>query len=214
MRRSLSAEILDDRGVPDHVLEAAHKDLTRTHRWLGNTAALVRALSIPGPPVRRVLDVGCGHGGVLADIRDALGIEPVGVDLRPPPAATAPFVIVEADAVHDPLPGADVAISVAMAHHLDEHDLAALIRNVARSCPRLILLDLVRHPLPLWLFRLFVAPALPAVNAADGCQSVRRAYTPDELRRIVEHALKGAAGTFRHTVAPFYTRQIVDICFA
>jgi hypothetical protein len=141
-------------------------------------------------------------------------IEALGVDLAPPPAEGGPFPIIQADAVCDRLPSADVAITVVTAHHLREDDLAALIRNVARSCPRLILLDLVRHPLPLWLFRLFVAPLLSPVNAADGLQSVRRAYTPAELRRVVEGALSGTAGTYRHTVAPFYVRQVVDMRFS
>jgi len=39
-------------------------------------------------------------------------------------------------------------------------------------------------------------------------------YTPDELERIVKHALAGTAGIFRHTVAPFYARQVIDISYA
>ena len=49
------------------------------------------------------------------------------------------------------------------------------------------------------------------VNEHDGCRSIRRAYTPPELRAIVSRALDGAGAHFRHSVAPFYTRQIVDI---
>lgn len=156
-------------------------------------------------PVRRVLDIGCGHGGVLADVRERLGVEVVGIDLRPPRDTKLP--IIEADAVRDPLPQADVAYSICLAHHLSEAEVAAMILNVGRSCRRFIVVDLVRHWLPLGLFHTFVAPFFSAVAVADGSLSVRRAYTEDELKRIA-----ASTGTrFRHSCAPFRTSQTVDI---
>lgn len=212
MRRSLEPEILDSGMVPFEATRLAYRQLTWTHRVLGDTRAVVRALGRSAVPVRRVLDVGCGHGGLMPDIR-ALGVEVVGVDLRPPPPDTVPFPIVRADAVRDPLPEADAAVCVSLAHHLAEHEVVELIRNVGRSCRRLVLIDLVRHWLPLVLFRVFVAPALSPLNVADGCRSVRRAYTPAEMRAMVERALAGTGGRFHHDVAPGYVRQTVDITF-
>jgi hypothetical protein len=107
-----------------------------------------------------------------------------------------------------------VAISLFTAHHLSEEELAGLIVNVSRSCRRLILLDLVRHRAPLALFRVFVAPWLCRMNAQDGATSIRRAYTAEEMRRVEETALTEAGRpvtSLRHTVAPFWTRPIVDI---
>ena len=123
----------------------------------------------------------------------------------------APFPIMRADAARDPLPHADVAISTCLAHHLDDDQLIAMIRNVGRSCRRFLLLDLVRHRLPLVLFRTFAPLAVPALNVSDGCQSIRRSYTPPELRALIERALDGTAARFRHTVAPCSIRQIADI---
>jgi hypothetical protein len=111
----------------------------------------------------------------------------------------------------DPLPRADVAISVCLLHHLSEGEIVDLIRNVAKSCRRLILLDLVRHWIPLTLFRVFVAPFLHPINAADGLTSVKRSYTPRELRAIVDKAVKGSNARVDHTIAPFYVRQVIDI---
>ena len=90
-------------------------------------------------------------------------------------------------------------------------DLVAMIRNVGRSCRRFLLLDLVRHRLPLVLFRTFAPLVVPPLNVTDGCQSIRRSYTPPELRTHIERALHGTAATFRHTVTPFSIRQIADI---
>jgi SAM-dependent methyltransferase len=208
MRRSLEPEILDDPGVPEAVKTRAHRDLTRTHRWLGHTAAILRALRRHPHPVRRVMDIGCGHGGLLVEVRKRLSVEVVGVDLFPPPAAPVP--IVRADAVRHPLPECDVAVAVCLVHHLSPEELAQLIQNVGRSARRFIVLDLVRHPLPLVLFRTFVAPFICRVNVLDGMQSIRRSFTGSELREIAHRAVEGRA-IVRHRVAPFFTHQIVDI---
>src|SRR5436305_4893541 len=166
MKRSFEPELLDTERVPDAVVERAYRDLTRLHRFLGHTPALIRAIRRDPLPVRRVLDIGCAHGGLLAEIRDRLAVEVVGVDLRPPAGALVP--VVAADAIRDRLPEADVAISVCLAHHFSDTELAAFIRNTGRSCRRLILVDLVRHWVPLALFRVFVAPFFSPLALADG----------------------------------------------
>jgi SAM-dependent methyltransferase len=152
LQRSFQKEILEQENVPDRLVESAYRDLTRIHRFLGDTASVIAAVRRDPLPVRRILDIGCAQGGVLRDVRKQLGVEVVGVDLNLPVMRDLPFSIVRADAVRDPLPPADLAFSMHLGHHLSEHDLAALIRNVGRCCRRFILLDLVRHPLPLVLF--------------------------------------------------------------
>src|SRR4051812_2301760 len=106
MERSFEPEILDGDDIDAITIERAHRDLFRTHRLLGNLRFLTRALRDNALPVRRVLDVGCGHGAVLLELQRRLGFEAVGVDLKPPAAAAAPFSIFRADAVRDPLPEA------------------------------------------------------------------------------------------------------------
>jgi len=120
------------------------------------------------------------------------------------------------NAVEDTLPDADTAVCVLMAHHLRDAEFSGMIANVSRSCRRLIVLDLVRHPIPIWLFRIFVAPWLCSVNAADGVTSIRKAYTAAEMDALVNSTLKELprrAVSVRHTVAPFWIRQVVDICW-
>ena len=203
MERSQVPEIMDDPNCPEAILEAGHRGLQRIHRLLGNTRLLARAIASDPRPVRRVLDIGCGRGGLLEQLRRRLPVETVGVDLRPFPG------VVSLDAVHDALPEADVALAVYILHHLDEVDAVRLIRNALRSSRRLIILETVRHPLPLWLYRIFVAPLVPRVNAMDGARSVERGFTVSELNRLVREAVGDRP--FRHTVAPLYTRQVVDI---
>ncbi len=212
--RAQTKEILDECEPDGETLRCCYEEMDRLHRWLGNRKAVLRELSGMGVGAQsRVLDIGCGQGAMLRVICDRLGCEGVGVDLRGA-CADARVRIVKADAVSDSLPRADVAISVVMAHHLDPQALVAMIRNVERSCDALVLLDLVRHPVPLTLFRAFVAPLLCRINASDGATSVRRAYTRRELREIVDAALDGCqrkAVDVRHDVAALWLRQVVTV---
>jgi len=213
MERESGSEILDQDGLPDALVERAYRDLANIHHWLGDTRHIVRAIRQDALPIRRIMDVGCGTGVVLAEVGRKLGVEVVGADIKSHPAIAAPVSIVKADARHEPLPIADIAFSMHLGHHLSERDLTRLIRNVGRFCRRFILLDLVRHPLPLALFRLFVAPFVCPIDAKDGQISVRRSYTPAEFRRVTATALAGTGGTFRHSVAPFHLRQVIDISY-
>lgn len=213
MERVDRTELLDDPGLPAELAAAAYRDLVRTHRWLGNLAALERLLREEPERTRRVLDIGCGQGGLLAELQAELGFEAIGFDLRPAPD-TAPVRIVCGDALRDPLPQADVALAVCLVHHLSPAEIVVLIRNVARSSRRLVVLDLVRHRLPLALFSILAPPLLQRINVLDGRTSIRRAYTPRELAGIVDEALRGTQARVTHSVAPFYARQILDIRFA
>jgi SAM-dependent methyltransferase len=217
MPRSQEVEILDGPEVSDEVLADSYHQLKSVHRFLGNNAAVIRLLRPyavrPDGVRRRVLDIGCGQGALLMDIRKQLGMDVVGFDLRVAPA-DVDIRIVSGNAVTDRLPECDVAVSVVMAHHLSEEELVGMIRNVARSSQRFILLDLVRHPVPLMLFRTFVCPWLGRVNALDGQTSIRRSFTSGEMRAIVDLALAGIERPvvkLSHTIAPFWIRQIVDI---
>jgi len=205
-------EILDGNGLPDELVWRAYRDIARIHRWLGDTHFMIRAIRRDCDRVRRILDVGCGTGLVLEHVRRKLRVEGLGVELNLRRAITTNPVL-QADAIRDSLPTADVAFSMHLGHHLSEGELVDLIRNVGRYCRRFILLDLVRHPLPSVLFRIFVAPFVCRIVALDGQKSIRRAYTPDELRHIAAAALVNSGGSFRQYVAPLYARQVVDIVY-
>ena len=210
MQRADVTELLEDPSLPEELVADVYRDLARTQRLLGNTRAIFRRLR--KNRIRSVLDIGCGQGALLAEIHRKLGVAVIGFDLRPAPSSLN-VPILTGNAAVDPLPEADVALAVCLIHHLSEADVINLIRNVSKTCRRLIVLDLVRHWIPLTLFRVFMSPFLHRINFADGITSVKRAYTPRELRSIVEEAVKGTDTRIVHTVAPFYIRQIIDLEF-
>jgi len=209
MQRSFEEEILDVGGLAPEVLERAHRRLSQTHSLLGNHAAILRALRCDGA-ARRVLDIGCGHGGLLKKVRRQMGWRSC-VWICGRRRVAGEFPILKLDAVREALPRADVAVSVCLVHHLRDEEFVEMIRNVGRACRRFVILDLVRHRVPLALFTAFAPLCLPRVNVLDGRQSIRRAYTPEEFRALIAQAVSGTGGSFRHSVAPLWIRQMADI---
>ena len=211
MQRSLAPEIMDNPGVTEDAWEDVHRQLGLLHRFLGNYRAILRALRCHPERLRRVLDIGCGQGDLLDEIRRRLAVDVVGVELRAPKRDRFRVPIVEADAASDRLPRADVAVCVLVTHHLSEGEIVAFIQNARRSVQRLIILDLVRHWLPMFLFTAFVTPLVSREFGADGRQSIRRSYTLREMRTIVQRALAGSCARVEHSVTAMRSRQMVDI---
>ncbi len=216
MPRSNQLEILETEPVTASEMGRSYRQLHALQGFLGNSKAVLRLLKEQQnegiAPLRRVLDIGCGQGGLLKDIQRELGVEGIGIDLQAaPPQSSIP--ILTGDAVRDCLPRADAGICMMMAHHLPPDDIVALIQNISLSCDRFLLLDLVRHRVPLALFQIFVQPFLCRINRLDGQTSIRRAYTEAEMHGIVTRALSDGRPVLRwkHTVSAFWTRQIVDI---
>ncbi len=213
MQRSLRPEIMDAEDLPEATRATCHRDLRRINALLGHWEKITR-LVCRGGPARRVLDIGCGDGALLDHLRRKLGVDVVGVELVAPKSLTYDVPIVIADATRDALPAADVAISVLTLHHMTEEGIVQMLRNTGQTCPQLIVLDLVRHRLPLVLFSLFIAPLLHREAAADGRQSIRRAFTPAEMAALVAKALQGSGATWRHTVSPYRANQVIEIDYA
>ena len=101
---------MDDPGMPDEIWESFHNQLGFVHRFLGNQRAILDALRRDPRPVRRVLDIGCGNGALLDEIRRTLGVDVTGIELRPPKRIPLEVPIIAGDAIRDPLPEADVAV--------------------------------------------------------------------------------------------------------
>jgi SAM-dependent methyltransferase len=202
---------MDSPDITGPVLDKFHRDLARVHKLLGSFPTIERFIRRDDQPVRTVIDIGCGGGVLLDYLRRKLKVQVTGID--PKPGKTTDIPIIAANAITDPLPRADVAVSSFVAHHLTPEENIAMIRNVSRSCRRFIILDLVRHPMPLWLFTIFICPLIGHEAAVDGRQSVRRAYTPDEFKAMVRTAIAGTSGTFTTDVSPLLSRQVIDIRF-
>jgi 2-polyprenyl-3-methyl-5-hydroxy-6-metoxy-1,4-benzoquinol methylase len=210
--RSLKPEIMDRPDQPPELARKFHRDLKVVHRLMGNWSTLVARLRNGHRP-ESVIDIGCGDGALLVYLRRTLSLRSVtGVDLKPPERAVGGVRVIAADATRDPLPAADAAVSVMVLHHLTDDQVIALVRNVGRSVKRFVCVDPVRHWLPMFLFTVLLCPLLSRVGAVDGRQSIRRAFKPEELRKLASTALEGR-GTVDVTVTPLWSKLVLDIRF-
>ncbi len=192
MRRIVIDELLDsDSGTAREIADSL-EDLRRINRWFGGIstteAILRRALLQTRLSQCSVLDVAAGSGDVICGAieRVAPGSQVTLLDAHashlPPRSNT-----VVGDALH--LPFADgsfdfVSCSL-FAHHLEPAQLAQFAREALRVARHALLInDLVRHPMHLAL----VYASLPLhrrISRYDSVASLRRSYTPTEMRTIL-----------------------------
>lgn len=167
--------------------------------WQGIYRQHLKPLLTAGTPVS-LLDVGCGGGDVAVRLarwaaRDRLPLRVTAVDPDPRAAAFA-----EGRAAAGKAPGVsfrrqdttgllaagerfDVVVSNHVLHHLPDDHLPAFLVESAALARRLVLHnDLRRSALAYGLFSGAALPFRGSFIRADGLTSIRRSYTPAELR--------------------------------
>jgi SAM-dependent methyltransferase len=179
------------------------RDIRRINRYLGGTALSVRGVlglleSVEGEAT--VLDVGCGLGDVGVAIQEGGGAARAGgacdwaghfgaATFSGRRVRARKYLRVRGDAFALPLRdrGVDAVHCSLFLHHFR----AAQIESLGREFSRVARVgwfanDITRHTLPLWFFRTtWPIFARSALTRYDGSVSVRRAYTPREMSRVV-----------------------------
>lgn len=218
---SRAPELMDRPDCDPDDLRQALDGLARVHRAFGGhrmvAGPLLRRLAGRRPGPLRLLDVGTGGGDLAAGLSRRLrdrGWSPrlTLADLHPrtiriarrrwrsngseADALSADFVRLDARRLPFPDGAFDLAVSSTMLHHLARDDALAFLREMDRvAAGRWLVTDLRRSRLALAAVRL-LAVTLWRRNPLprrDGPVSVRRAFTPDELRSMLARAdLTGA----------------------
>ena len=209
LRREDQPEWLDQgRGTP-HDVAANLAEMARINRRLGGLAALTRHLYprlLAAPDPLTVLDLGTGSADIpahLARWARAHGRElrVIGLDWaarnlaaarQAQPAGNSGVSLLRADALRPPFAaaGVDFVIGSLFLHHFDPQSVVTLLRGAAGLARRAVIMtDLVRGRLPALAFKV-VQPifARHPFTAHDGALSIRRAYTPGELRALALEA--------------------------
>jgi 2-polyprenyl-3-methyl-5-hydroxy-6-metoxy-1,4-benzoquinol methylase len=222
--RVAGEELMDEPGRPPSELAHALSDLRGVNRWLGGRRVVLHHLSrlIDRNPRAsyRILDIGTGSGDIpLSIVRWAkargMGIEIVATDNHPTTlelarrhtAEAREITIENADALA--LPYGDGAFDIALCstalHHFDaEEDVVRVLREMDRVTRiGFVVNDLARSRAALAGARLLAATVWRrhVLTRHDGPLSVRRAFTPAELRRFA--SIAGLAGARVHAHVPF-----------
>ncbi|AZI44634.1 methyltransferase domain-containing protein (plasmid) [Deinococcus psychrotolerans] len=174
-----------------------------------------------------LLDIGCGGGDVPRQLgrwaaQDGLRLDITAIDAdeRAIRYASALPQLVGASPIrfrqamsHDLVREGrlfDFVISNHLLHHLRAEELAALLDDCQRLClGKVIHSDLERHPLPYAVFSTLTLPLFKdSFIRADGLLSIRRSFTPSELRRMLPSGWRlRRQFPFRHLLLYQYTRH-------
>jgi SAM-dependent methyltransferase len=200
VKRSTEPELLDQ-GVDEEETQRSLADLRFVNRWLGGRRILLEAVLPYLRPGGRLLDVGCGS----ADLPAVLGqrvqgpLLAVGLDVKAAHLRRAPPGVRRVVADVRALPFAPASFDVVTAslflHHFDAAELPGLLRTLHGLSRRaLVVNDLRRARVPHTFSRLvFPFVFQSPVSVHDGLVSIRRGFTPAELRdAFLEAGIRGA----------------------
>ncbi len=217
LRRIPEPEMMDDAGSVEAYSSSAAQE------WLGriDDTFVEHALHLLGGLERgRALDVGMGPGQIIIKLAQRLTRwKFLGVDRAPNMVAEAvanltsagpdlagrvEFLVADVSALPFPDASFDLVLCNSVLHHLAEPErLLAEIARLAKPRGAILLRDLRRpgrfaYPLHVrWHGRKYSGEMFRLFR-----DSVHAAYTPEELRRLLQASpLRGAARIFRHRSA-------------
>jgi ubiquinone/menaquinone biosynthesis C-methylase UbiE len=210
-------ELLDlGDGTPADVRQSL-ADLWRINRFLGGIDAVTRHLTplFRAGETTTIADLGTGAGQIAGYIarwarRKKFAARVIGVDfsarnLRVAQGYTrtdSDVCLLAANALQVPFAAnsVDIVMSSLFMHHFAPDLLVQLLHESFRVARRaLVMSDLTRGYLPLAGFKLAQPVfARSYITRFDGMVSIRRAYTPDELRGIAQRAGLTNVRIYRH----------------
>ncbi|HET7461753.1 MAG TPA: methyltransferase domain-containing protein [Longimicrobium sp.] len=229
--RAAGDELMDQPGQDHGELAVSLADLRAVNRWLGGTRVVLRHLSElvrRHPRDRyRIVDVATGSGDIPLHVarwarEENLDVEILATDnhpttlelarkhVGPDPSVHAGF----ADALRLPFHDDEFDIgllSTALHHFNDERDCIRVLRELHRvSRLGIIVNDLARSRTALAGARLLAATVWRRhpVTRHDGPLSVRRSFTPAELRSLAARA--GLTRAAVHAHFPFRVALVAE----
>jgi ubiquinone/menaquinone biosynthesis C-methylase UbiE len=196
MQRVNTPEILDSDDCSPQEVETSLRDLSRINRWFGGVATtqklIERVAAATGQKCFSLLEVAAGFGEVPKVAGERLGPKGIRLDVTLLDRRHSHLLpgnrSVVADALALPFPGNsfDLVSSSLFTHHLEPTELISFVNEALRVSRRAVLInDLIRHPLHLALVYAGFPLMRSHVSRVDGVASVRRAYTPEEMRAML-----------------------------
>jgi ubiquinone/menaquinone biosynthesis C-methylase UbiE len=205
MQRVDAPEILDSDACSPGEAQAVLEVIGRINRWFGGVRTTQKMVAhvahVAGIKRLSLLEVAAGSGQVPNLVREKLARRGIALDITLLDLARShlpavnpcggngqrPNPSVVADALS--LPFSDGAFDVVscslFAHHLDPQQLRRFAYEALRVSRRAVLInDLVRHPIHLFLAYAGYPIMRNRVAWLDGLTSVRRAYVPREIQLL------------------------------
>jgi ubiquinone/menaquinone biosynthesis C-methylase UbiE len=196
MQRISTQEILDSDDCPALEVAASLRDISRINRWFGGVTTtrklIERVAFVTGSTHFSVLEVAAGFGEVPKIAGQQLARKGITLDVTHLDCKRSHLLrgqrAVVADALELPFREGsfDLVNCSLFAHHLEPAELARFASEALRVSRCAVLInDLVRHPLHVALVYAGFPLMRSYVSRVDGIASVRRAYVPDEMRKML-----------------------------
>lgn len=201
-RRAEEPELMDDPHCDLRQLERTYAQFQTVNALVSGWALIYRWYVRPRLRRNRpssVLDVGCGGGDLARSLvnwarRDGFSLRVLGIDTDERAIAYASrrpysgihFRAVDSHALLSEGAQFDLVVSNHVLHHLSDTEVQALMRDSQALCQGTVLHnDIERHPLAYPGFAALAGPFFrDSFIVPDGLLSVRRSFTPAELRAL------------------------------
>lgn len=207
LQQSDTAELLDQKVGSAREVEKSLRDIARINRYLGGAKVIENAIwpLLQNRKSATILDIGTGSADIpryltLKAAQRGVKLTIIAADLlerhlqvaKRDSAGFPNLLPLGADAFSLPIrnSGVDIVLASLFLHHFRPPQIELLFREFDRvSKLGFIANDTVRDAIPLAFFRLS-APifAKSYLTRFDGAASIQRAYTPGEMREIVENS--------------------------
>lgn len=181
------------------------REMLVIHRVFGEIRALRRSLGreltkTDGEPVS-ILEVGAGSGDLIHEIgkwESSRGATLVGSEINSEAASTIRNTdptgrvrVIQCDAAELPFADGsfDYIFSSLFLHHLDDSQAIIFLKEMARAArKKFYVIDLHRHALAYYFFRVTAPIFFQRFTCEDGALSIRRSFRPKELIRLANIA--------------------------
>lgn len=200
--RANTPELMDDPKADTEMLSRTLDYISFVNRTLGGNKVLFSGLNafIKKQPVKetwRILDLGCGRGDQLQQIKIwaqklNLNVELTGLDNNSEAIKIAKstvkndhirFVLGDALSPEFDYSKFDIVVCTLFLHHLSDSEIDSLFKLWNKRETNVLINDLQRSRLALILFKIFsVLTKAPAMAAHDGSLSIRKGFRYNELK--------------------------------
>jgi ubiquinone/menaquinone biosynthesis C-methylase UbiE len=200
-KRSYRTERLDRGEYTAAEFKLWQKEMWVIHRLFGEVRALKRSVLTDIAQMQKknlsVLELAAGSGRLLRFVKEnarSSELSCVGLELSHESARSIEendLTAVRGNATELPFAdnSFDLVFCTLFLHHLDETDAAKMLSEMRRVASRKIyVIDLDRRAIPYYLYRLFGSIFLQRFTRDDGALSIRRAFSPNELKRVAKRS--------------------------